>query len=285
MRKRLSVDVRGSARIVHHWGALPSPVSASVAGLISALLDQVRAVATRWDSGQRCGRSGRARDRHERHRPRRAVRHHQALGAGRRRKCHETRLRRLPAAPGPGLRRPVPIHQPLGDVYGTWRTMQALNQEGAARAIDVSDFRPSPATAGGSLSPESDEGSVGLSWTVVTVPGPSATVGQCRCGRCSARRVCLRRGSAGDRTIRGQGTGSCADAAGAGGRRPPFTQRRKFTQRRSSHRPLCVARRQPCIVARGNQARDREGTGFGVDATRTSATARPHDRRLPGRHR
>jgi 2,5-diketo-D-gluconate reductase A len=32
------------------------------------------------------------------------------------------------------------IHQPFGDVYGSWRTMQALNQEGTARAIGVSNF-------------------------------------------------------------------------------------------------------------------------------------------------
>ena len=32
------------------------------------------------------------------------------------------------------------IHQPLGDVYGSWRTMQGLNQEGSARAIGVSNF-------------------------------------------------------------------------------------------------------------------------------------------------
>ena len=34
------------------------------------------------------------------------------------------------------------IHQPLGDVYGSWRTMQALNQNGTARAIGVSNFHP-----------------------------------------------------------------------------------------------------------------------------------------------
>jgi 2,5-diketo-D-gluconate reductase A len=32
------------------------------------------------------------------------------------------------------------IHQPLGDVYGSWRTMQGLSQEGSARAIGVSNF-------------------------------------------------------------------------------------------------------------------------------------------------
>jgi 2,5-diketo-D-gluconate reductase A len=32
------------------------------------------------------------------------------------------------------------IHQPFGDVYGSWRTMQGLHQEGSARAIGVSNF-------------------------------------------------------------------------------------------------------------------------------------------------
>jgi 2,5-diketo-D-gluconate reductase A len=32
------------------------------------------------------------------------------------------------------------IHQPFGDVYGSWRTMQGLSQEGSARAIGVSNF-------------------------------------------------------------------------------------------------------------------------------------------------
>ena len=35
-----------------------------------------------------------------------------------------------------------PIHQPLGDVYGEWRTMQDLYKEGKARAIGVSNFQP-----------------------------------------------------------------------------------------------------------------------------------------------
>jgi diketogulonate reductase-like aldo/keto reductase len=34
------------------------------------------------------------------------------------------------------------IHQPLGDVYGEWRTMQDLYKEGKARAIGVSNFQP-----------------------------------------------------------------------------------------------------------------------------------------------
>ncbi|HEX2863726.1 MAG TPA: aldo/keto reductase [Deinococcales bacterium] len=32
------------------------------------------------------------------------------------------------------------IHQPYGDVYGAWRDLQALNREGRARAIGVSNF-------------------------------------------------------------------------------------------------------------------------------------------------
>jgi 2,5-diketo-D-gluconate reductase A len=32
------------------------------------------------------------------------------------------------------------IHQPFGDVYGSWRTMQGLHQEGSARAIGVCNF-------------------------------------------------------------------------------------------------------------------------------------------------
>lgn len=34
------------------------------------------------------------------------------------------------------------IHQPLGDVYGAWRDMQALHGEGRIRAIGVSNFYP-----------------------------------------------------------------------------------------------------------------------------------------------
>jgi len=34
------------------------------------------------------------------------------------------------------------IHQPLGDVYGEWRSMQELYKEGKARAIGVSNFQP-----------------------------------------------------------------------------------------------------------------------------------------------
>src|SRR4051795_10374186 len=34
------------------------------------------------------------------------------------------------------------IHQPFGDYYGSWRAMEQLNREGAARAIGVSNFYP-----------------------------------------------------------------------------------------------------------------------------------------------
>ena len=34
------------------------------------------------------------------------------------------------------------IHQPLGDVYGAWRDMTRINQEGLARAIGVCNFKP-----------------------------------------------------------------------------------------------------------------------------------------------
>ncbi|HUZ58382.1 MAG TPA: aldo/keto reductase [Hanamia sp.] len=34
------------------------------------------------------------------------------------------------------------IHQPFGDVYGEWRTMQELYKEGRIRAIGVSNFQP-----------------------------------------------------------------------------------------------------------------------------------------------
>jgi 2,5-diketo-D-gluconate reductase A len=34
------------------------------------------------------------------------------------------------------------IHQPFGDVYGSWRTMQRLNRDDRVRAIGVSNFHP-----------------------------------------------------------------------------------------------------------------------------------------------
>src|SRR5205085_5606966 len=34
------------------------------------------------------------------------------------------------------------IHQPIGDVYGAWRAMEELYQEGRIRAIGVSNFHP-----------------------------------------------------------------------------------------------------------------------------------------------
>ncbi|MFC8661283.1 aldo/keto reductase [Streptomyces sp. NPDC057199] len=34
------------------------------------------------------------------------------------------------------------IHQPYGDVYGSWRAMESLHRDGLARAIGVSNFHP-----------------------------------------------------------------------------------------------------------------------------------------------
>jgi diketogulonate reductase-like aldo/keto reductase len=38
------------------------------------------------------------------------------------------------------------IHQPFGDVYGSWRAMEELYREGRARAIGVSNFHPDRVT-------------------------------------------------------------------------------------------------------------------------------------------
>ena len=34
------------------------------------------------------------------------------------------------------------IHQPYGDVYGSWRAMEELNREGVIKTIGVSNFHP-----------------------------------------------------------------------------------------------------------------------------------------------
>ena len=34
------------------------------------------------------------------------------------------------------------IHQPMGDVYGSWRALENLNKEGLSRAVGVSNFYP-----------------------------------------------------------------------------------------------------------------------------------------------
>jgi diketogulonate reductase-like aldo/keto reductase len=34
------------------------------------------------------------------------------------------------------------IHQPFGDVYGSWRAMEELYKEGKTRAIGISNFQP-----------------------------------------------------------------------------------------------------------------------------------------------
>lgn len=59
-------------------------------------------------------------------------------GEDRARRAFETSLRKL------GLDHVdlYLIHQPYGDVYGSWRAMQRLLEEGLARAIGVSNFYP-----------------------------------------------------------------------------------------------------------------------------------------------
>jgi 2,5-didehydrogluconate reductase len=34
------------------------------------------------------------------------------------------------------------IHQPMGDVYGSWRALENINKEGLSRAVGVSNFYP-----------------------------------------------------------------------------------------------------------------------------------------------
>ena len=72
-----------------------------------------------------------------------AVRHHQAVGAGRpRRGQHPPRVRDVAEQLGLDYLDLYLIHQPFGDVYGQWRAMEALNREGVTKAIGVSNFYP-----------------------------------------------------------------------------------------------------------------------------------------------
>ena len=43
------------------------------------------------------------------------------------------------------------IHQPYGDVYGSWRAMEDLYKEGKILAIGVSNFQPDRIMAGGQV--------------------------------------------------------------------------------------------------------------------------------------
>ena len=62
----------------------------------------------------------------------------QDAGAGRTRAAFERSLARL----GLDYLDLYLIHQPFGDVYGAWRDMEALLNEGRVRAIGVSNFPP-----------------------------------------------------------------------------------------------------------------------------------------------
>lgn len=63
----------------------------------------------------------------------------QDAGYERTRKAFERSLRRLQLE---YLDLLYLIHQPFGDVYGAWRAMEELYQEGRTRAIGVSNFHP-----------------------------------------------------------------------------------------------------------------------------------------------
>ena len=62
----------------------------------------------------------------------------QDVGEGNAKRAFEASLRRL----GLDYVDLYLIHQPLGDYYSSWRTMQELNRAGVAKAIGVSNFYP-----------------------------------------------------------------------------------------------------------------------------------------------
>lgn len=79
----------------------------------------------------------------ERRTPRGTFHHDETLGAGCRVREHEAwafakSLERLQL----DYLDLYLIHQPFGDVYGSWRAMEELYREGAVRAIGVSNFQP-----------------------------------------------------------------------------------------------------------------------------------------------